>query len=179
KEIRNHMAHPTQSGAPQVHTEDLIRVVQEAGDLILSMQARGLQAVETKSSSIDLVTEADVAAENHIRQSLQERYPGIDLWGEESNQLPESEYYWIVDPIDGTINFANGLAYFGVNLAFNHREQTLIGITLELPSRTIFVARAGEGALRRDPDGQERTLRVNQVKDRKSTRLNSSHVKSS
>lgn len=159
------MSHATQDAAPQVDANDLIRTAQEAGDLILSMQARGLQNIGVKSSSIDLVTEADVAAENHIRQSLRDRYPTIDLWGEESNEPPQSEYYWVVDPIDGTINFANGLGYFAVNIALNHRTETLIGVTLELPSRTLFVARAGEGALRLDPDGRERTVRVNQVSE--------------
>lgn len=159
------MSHPTQGSTPQVDAADPIRVAQEAGDLILAMQARGLQNIGVKSSSIDLVTEADVAAENHIRQSLQVRYPSIDLWGEESNEPPQSDYYWVVDPIDGTINFANGLGYFAVNIALNHHTDTLIGVTLELPSRMLFVARAGEGALRRDADGQERALHVNQVSD--------------
>ncbi|RIK46640.1 MAG: inositol monophosphatase, partial [Chloroflexi bacterium] len=95
----------------------MLAAVQAAGDLILQMQAEGLKNVRGKSNEIDLVTEADVAAEQAIRTALAARYPGIGFWGEESNQPPAEAAFWVVDPIDGTINFANGLPYCAVNIA--------------------------------------------------------------
>src|SRR4029079_4780926 len=98
----------------------MLDVAQQAGELVLSMQAAGLEQIASKSNKVDLVTEADLASEKLIRSQLQERYPTFGFWGEESNQAPDSDYFWVVDPIDGTTNFANGVPYFAVNIALNH-----------------------------------------------------------
>lgn len=143
------------------NVDDVLVVAQRAGDLILAMQADGLRNISSKSSVIDLVTEADVAAERLIRAELQQKYPSIELWGEESNQPPSGDHFWVVDPIDGTINFAAGLPYFAVNIALQAGRQCLIGVTLELPARRLYYAVKGQGARRRDPDGRETRLRVN------------------
>lgn len=140
----------------------VMSVAQQAGDLVLAMQSAGLANIASKSNQIDLVTEADVASETLIRAELQGRYPAISLWGEESNQAPTSEYFWVVDPIDGTTNFANGLPYFAVNIALNQGPTTLLGVTLELPARTLYFAQLGQGAYRRTLDGRESRLQVNQ-----------------
>jgi len=159
---------PTPSGHPTPHAVDLthvLAVAQQAGDLILAMQARGLQSIGSKSSAIDLVTEADIAAEKLIRSELARRYPAVGFWGEESNQPPDSEFFWVVDPIDGTINFANGLAYFAVNIALNRRDLTLLGVTLELPARRLFFVQRDRGAFRREADGHDVALQVNHTAD--------------
>jgi myo-inositol-1(or 4)-monophosphatase len=139
----------------------MLEVAQHAGDLVLAMQADGLANIASKSNTIDLVTEADVASEKLIHQELQSHYPAFGLWGEESNQAPSSDYFWVVDPIDGTTNFANGLPYFAVNIAFNHGPATLLGVTLELPARKLYFASAGHGAYHRTADGRDIQLHVN------------------
>jgi myo-inositol-1(or 4)-monophosphatase len=141
----------------------IMGVAQQAGDLILAMQVQGLQNISSKSSTSDLVTEADLASEKFIRAELQRHYPIVDFWGEESNQTPNSEYFWVVDPIDGTNNFANGLPYFAVNITLNRGETTLIGVTLELPARHLCFAQLGQGAYRRTNDDREQRLQVNQT----------------
>ena len=146
-----------------VQVEEVIRVAQEAGRLVLEMQRRGLHGVRSKSSAIDLVTEADVAAEAQIRAGLQELAPAAGFWGEESDTRPTQEFFWLVDPIDGTTNYANSIPLFAVNIALNRGEETLLGVTLELPSGRIFWAERGRGAFLRTPDGQEQRLQVNQV----------------
>jgi myo-inositol-1(or 4)-monophosphatase len=151
--------------AAQADLAVVAQIAQQAGDLILAMQADGLRAITGKSSAIDLVTEADVASEKLIRSELSARYPAYDFWGEESNQPPQAATFWVVDPIDGTSNFANGLPYFAVNIALQHDDQTLLGVTLELPARRLYFAQAGGGAFVRTPDGRERPLRVNQAAD--------------
>lgn len=138
----------------------VIRVAQQAGNLVLAMQAEGLKNVTNKSSQSDLVTEADVASEKLIHAELQARFPNFGFWGEESNQAPTTEYFWLVDPIDGTTNFANGLPYFAVNIALNQGPTTLIGVTLELPARTLYFAQVGQGAYLRTADGRESRLQV-------------------
>jgi fructose-1,6-bisphosphatase/inositol monophosphatase family enzyme len=66
----------------------VIAVARGAGDLVRRMYASGQATVREKSSEIDLVTAADVAAEGFIRSALDRLYPGVALWGEESNQPP-------------------------------------------------------------------------------------------
>ena len=152
---------PSASGGPVVDIETIIEVARRAGDLILQMQRDGLHNVRGKSSVIDLVTEADVAAEQLIGQTLRSQYPNIGFWGEESNQPPQEEYFWVVDPIDGTINFANNLPFFAVNIALNLRNTTLSGVTLELPAWRVYRAEAGQGAFMRESDGRQQRLHVN------------------
>ncbi|GIV78647.1 MAG: inositol monophosphatase [Litorilinea sp.] len=141
--------------------EAVIAVARQAGQLVWRMQRQGLQQIREKSSAIDLVTEADVASENLIRQALQDLAPHIGFWGEESNHRPDDEYFWIVDPIDGTINFANQVPFCAVNIALNRGETTLLGVTLELPAQRVFWAVRGQGAFVREPSGVERPLAVN------------------
>jgi myo-inositol-1(or 4)-monophosphatase len=143
--------------------EAVIEVACRGGELVRQMQRAGLSNVKSKSSAGDLVTEADVACEQLVREGLGQLYPSVGLWGEESNTMPQTEYFWLVDPIDGTTNYAFGLDYNAVNIALQHREHTLLGVTYQIHSERIYYAAAGEGALRRDPDGTEVRLRVNGI----------------
>ena len=84
------------------------------------MRAAGLHDVRSKSSDIDIVTEADVAAEALIREGLTALGPDLGFWGEESNRRPDEAAFWVVDPIDGTNNFAMGLPLYAVNIALQN-----------------------------------------------------------
>ncbi|MCB0187255.1 MAG: hypothetical protein KDE31_23470, partial [Caldilineaceae bacterium] len=114
--------------------EAIIAVVEKAGQLVQRMRRNGLAPIQRKSSTIDLVTEADLASEALLREELQRLYPQIGFWGEESNQRPETEYYWLVDPIDGTTNFANNLPLYAINLALCQAEDPILAVTLQLPA---------------------------------------------
>jgi myo-inositol-1(or 4)-monophosphatase len=144
----------------QPDVERVISIAREAGELVLSMQRAGLQNVSSKSNANDLVTEADLASEQLIRTALAVDFPGVGFWGEESNQLPDEETFWLVDPIDGTVNYAHGVPYFAVNIALNKGGETLLAVTLALPSGTIYWGQAGEGAYVRNGNGDAR-LQVN------------------
>lgn len=146
---------------PAVKLETVIAAAQAAGELILRMQAEGLRNVRAKSNEIDLVTEADVAAEQAIRSTLAAAYPEIGFWGEESNEPPDQPSFWVVDPIDGTINFANGLNPYAVNIALYHEGATVLGVTLALPERRLYWAEVGKGAYWRQTDGSDLRLHVN------------------
>lgn len=147
----------------QQDVDAVIGVVRASGDLVRRMRRAGLNAVRSKTTEIDLVTEADVAGEAFIRSALQRLYPDVGFWGEESNQMPEASYYWLVDPIDGTVNFANGVEYVAVNLALQHGQTTLLAVTYNIYRDLIFFARPGAGAFGRDSAGSEWRLQVNQV----------------
>jgi myo-inositol-1(or 4)-monophosphatase len=147
----------------QQDVEAVIEVARQGGELVRHMQDAGLRNIKSKSSAGDLVTEADVACERLIRQSLGQIYPQVGLWGEESNTMPDTEYFWLVDPIDGTSNYAFGLDYNAVNIALQHRETTLLGVTYQIHTGRVYYGRAGEGAYRREAHGAETRLQVNDV----------------
>lgn len=147
----------------QEDVEAVIAITRSAAELVRNMQRAGLRNVRSKSSEGDLVTEADVASERLIRDSLAQRYPEVALWGEESNQAPATDYFWLVDPIDGTNNYAVGLDYAAVTIALQRGQQTLMGVTYQIHTGRVLYARLGEGVLQRDVEGEESMLRVNTV----------------
>ena len=154
----------------------LFELARQAGELALTMQRDGLRAIRSKSTRNDLVTEADLACEALIRDRLAALTPGFGFWGEESNQQPDDEYFWLVDPIDGTINFAAGVPWFGINIALiwlpptaqipggarsqDAPAETIFGLSLILPRFELFWAQAGHGAYLLRPDGTEQRLHV-------------------
>lgn len=141
----------------------VIEIAERGGQLVRRMQREGLTQISGKSNEIDLVTEADLANEQFIRQALAERFPGVDFWGEESNEPPDSDLYWVVDPIDGTVNYANGIPYYAVNIGLQQGEEMALAVTMELPLGRAYWALKGRGAFCREPDGRARRLQVNGV----------------
>lgn len=135
-----------------------------AADLVLAMQAAGLKKVVGKSNETDLVTEADSASEYFLRRELGLLLPEAGFWGEESNERPVGGKYWLVDPIDGTVNYAHGVPYNAVNVALVEANasggEVMLAVTIEMPWRRVYFARPGEGAYMRDPLWGERRMQV-------------------
>jgi len=148
-----------------VGREDVIAIARQAGQLTVEMQRQGLRSIKTKANAYDLVTEADVASEKLLREKLTALDPSIGFWGEESNQPPNTELYWLVDPIDGTTNYASGLPWWAVNVALYQRADPLLAVTLQLPWGELYWAEAGQGAWICRPGGAEERLRVSQAEN--------------
>ena len=146
---------------PRRDLEAVVDVALRAGELVTRMREEGLQNIRRKSSASDLVTEADVAAEKLIREGLAALDASVGFWGEESNRRPDEIAFWVVDPIDGTNNYAMGLPLYAVNIGLQNGPDTVLGVTVELPARRIYWAVAGEGAYLRTQDGTEQRLHVN------------------
>ena len=105
--------------------------------------------VETKGV-VDLVTETDRAAEAHIVAALRHRFPDHSIWAEESGRdAADADVRWIIDPLDGTTNFAHRLPHFAVLIAVqarrNDRYETLAGVCYDPLRDECFVAEAGGG----------------------------------
>ena len=100
-----------------------------AGELLLERTAKGFEAeVRSKSTPTDLVSEADLASERAIRQLLLERRPDDGFVGEEGSSDPGSSgLSWVVDPLDGTINFLFGIPQWCVSVAVTDATGTLAG----------------------------------------------------
>jgi myo-inositol-1(or 4)-monophosphatase len=133
-------------------------VAGEAGDLLIAQHGQ-VRVVDTKSSPTDVVTEMDRAAEELIRRRILTARPGDVILGEEGGQIgTESAVRWIVDPLDGTVNYLYGLADWAVSIAAEVAGTVVAGAVFVPVHRSLFSATAGGGAWLRSPwqDGRER-----------------------
>lgn len=95
----------------------------------------------------NLVTDADTASERLIRTGLERILPGVSFLGEESGgDLSVSGQTWVVDPLDGTTNFAHGFPWFCVSIALVEESQPLLGVVYHPMMDECFIARRGSGA---------------------------------
>lgn len=158
------IVHNSDSVLPaSVTREAVVAIAARAADLALEMQRNGLLNAKRKGVDTDIVTEADVASERLIRSALHDLDTGIGFWGEESNRRPAEDAYWLVDPIDGTVNFAHGLPYSAVNIALQVGGATVLGVTVQMPYRRIYWAERGQGAFLQEPGAAPRRLHVSEV----------------
>jgi fructose-1,6-bisphosphatase/inositol monophosphatase family enzyme len=124
--------------------------------------------VKQKTEAIDLVTEADVEAERHIRAAASQVWPDALFVGEESvsadpqllDRLDDSEFAIIVDPVDGTANFAAGLPLFATMASVVVKGETVAGIIYDPMGDDWVLAERGAGAFQRFPDGRNQRLQV-------------------
>lgn len=108
-------------------------------------QNRGALHVRSKEK-FDLVTDADVASERIIRQIITDAFPQDQILGEEgSNEELTTGRRWIVDPIDGTTNFAHGFPPYCVSIALYEDAEPLVGVVLEVSRDELFTAVKGGG----------------------------------
>ncbi len=121
--------------------------------------------VRSKSSAIDLVTEADVASERLIVEAIHARYPEHRILSEEGlGNLTavglggESAPFWMVDPLDGTVNYAHGYEVWAVSMALAQGGQVVLGVSYDPLRDETFWAERGGGAF-----GDGRPLRVSEA----------------
>src|ERR1700674_5565878 len=122
-----------------------------AGGLVLERALRGREReVASKSTPTDLVSEADLASERAIRELLRERRPHDGFLGEEGGPAEpgSSGLSWVVDPLDGTINFLFGIPQWSVSVAVRDLEGTVAGAVYDPNRDELFAAtRVGRPAL--------------------------------
>lgn len=105
--------------------------------------------VISKKGRIDLVTSADLEAERDFRALIGARFPSHEVVGEETAPSVASrsaEMRWIIDPVDGTTNFAHGLGLFCVSIALEVRGELALGVVYDPVSRELFTGERGGGA---------------------------------
>jgi myo-inositol-1(or 4)-monophosphatase len=125
-----------------------------------SIQHRDVLKIEEKSKN-DYVTEVDRAVEKEIIYHLHKAYPEHNFNGEESGKTAgkDSDYEWIIDPIDGTTNFINGIPHYAISIAVTHKGRLEHGVILDPMKREEFTASRGKGAALND-----RRIRVSERK---------------
>jgi myo-inositol-1(or 4)-monophosphatase len=103
---------------------------------------------DTKSSPVDVVTEADRAAEKLIYSRLTEARPGDGFLGEEGGSADSTTgVTWVVDPIDGTVNFLYGIPQYAVSIAASVDGEPVAGVVVNVASGEVFTATRGGGAM--------------------------------
>ena len=123
------------------------RAARAAGEVLLSYYGRPPEGVDSKSSETDLVSDADREAERVIRELLEAERPEDGLIAEEgSRSESESGRRWIVDPLDGTVNFLYGFPAWGVSIALEDEQGLALGLVLDPVRPELFAAVRGEGA---------------------------------
>ena len=121
-------------------------VAHAAGRKLRQAQARR-PPVDFKGK-IDLVTEMDRKVERFIAAELSRSFPGFDFLAEEAQRNVDrgSEFRWVVDPLDGTTNYAHGLPIFSVSIALEHRGKVVAGVVYQPVLDEMFSAQKGRGA---------------------------------
>jgi len=125
----------------------LKNTIVRAGDICLAEQGDvTLQDFEFKARK-DLVTATDKRVEAFIVDRIQARFPDHGIWGEETGKKNmDSDYCWIVDPIDGTTSFFHGQPYYAVSIALKNKEEIIAGAVYAPALGQLFHARKNEGA---------------------------------
>ncbi|MFB9179175.1 inositol monophosphatase family protein [Dactylosporangium sucinum] len=124
-----------------------VSVARSAAALAAGMRARGVDAVATKSTATDVVTAADRAVERHVREALLVARPDDAVLGEEFGATPErSRVRWILDPIDGTVNYLYDLPQYAVSLAAEVDGQVVAGVVVNAATGKEWTAVRGGGA---------------------------------
>jgi myo-inositol-1(or 4)-monophosphatase len=145
--------------------EVAVDAARAAGGLLLERVGRGAESeVEAKSTPTDLVSAADLAAETAIRELLRERRPHDGFVGEEGgSEEGSSGLHWVVDPLDGTVNFLFGIPQWCVSVAVRDGEGTVAGAVYDANRDELFTATRGGQATLLSADGSLIELKAGAV----------------
>ncbi|QYJ92384.1 inositol-1-monophosphatase [Shewanella spartinae] len=125
-----------------------VRAARAAGQTIMRAYTE-LDRVEVSAKGInDYVTNVDKEAEAAITYQIRKSYPDHTIVGEENgeNKGQNSDYMWIVDPLDGTNNFVRGIPHFAVSIAVQHKGKTEVAVVYDPVRDELFTAVRGKGA---------------------------------
>lgn len=133
-----------------------------AGEIQLAYFRGNDLGIETKSNAYDVVTRADKESEAYIVQAILGRYPGHGILGEEGGVMGTagSDYRWVIDPLDGTTNYSQGLPLFTVSIALQYRGETIVGVVYAPYLNELFTATKGGGAYLQYASREPERIRV-------------------
>ncbi|WP_455591502.1 inositol monophosphatase family protein [Bacteroides sp.] len=141
-----------------------LNMVKGVAEIQLSYFRGNNLGIQTKSNIFDVVTRADKESEEYIAHAIFERYPDHKLLGEEGGFRgnEHSDYLWVVDPLDGTTNFSQGLPLFCISVALQYKGETIVGVVYAPYINELFTAVKGEGAYMNYGSGISQRIHVSQ-----------------
>ena len=128
-------------------TQQAVRFATAGGEVVMRHFLGDLK-IDHKGAG-NLVSEADLESEATIARLIQETFPGHAVLAEEAAAATapqEHEYLWIVDPLDGTNNFAHGIPHFAISVALYHHQEPVSGVVWNPARQDLYVATRGRGA---------------------------------
>ena len=133
-----------------MYKETLMKAT-HAGAAELKNFFNGKFTISSKEGINDLVTQADFASDKAIRNVIKTAFPEHGIVSEESDEkISTSDYKWIIDPIDGTVNFANGIPICCVSIGLEYKGEMLMGAVYNPLMHEFFFAEKGKGATLND-----------------------------
>jgi len=125
-----------------------IEAAREAGKLLRLHLGRVKDIRQKSGQEKNLVTEIDRQSEEVIKQIIGRRHPSHSILAEESGRkgAPESEFTWVIDPLDGTTNYTHAFPVFCVSIAVEHKGAIILGVIYDPNFDELFVAERGKGA---------------------------------
>jgi myo-inositol-1(or 4)-monophosphatase len=177
--------HPKMKNAKKMTKVDLKKILQqmikwsfECGDILnehlISSYSKPLKVIDKGKEGV--ATEADVLSEKFVMGKIKKHYPEHKILSEEDafakkiriEGVTNNEYLWLIDPLDGTNNFYNKVPFFGVSLALNKGNKTLLGVVYNPVNCELFYAMRGKGAFfTRLVGNKEVSIRLKKRKERK------------
>jgi len=130
--------------------DTLESALKTSGTVLLEYFNKPVKATQKESQS-SIVTEADFASDSVISGIIRKKYPSHNLISEETGFLNNnSEYTWIIDPLDGTSNFASGIPWFGILISLFRKDEPFMGGAYLPVQDILYFAEKGKGAFRND-----------------------------
>jgi len=126
--------------------DEITYIAKIAGNIIREGFGKTLQ-IEYKTNESNLVTQIDKNSEKAIIEFIQKKYPGHSILAEENGEiLSDGEYTWVIDPLDGTTNFAHKLPIFAVSIGLQKKGVTVAGVIYDVMQDVVYAAEKGAGA---------------------------------
>ena len=123
------------------------KAVLEAGKIISKYKGKVKQSKIKNDDRSDLVTEADIEAEKKIVQILTKNFPDHNIIGEENTRIKKnSDYTWIIDPLNGTLAFLVGMPYVDVAIGLVKNNKPVLGIVYHISEKNLYWAQDSKGA---------------------------------
>ena len=121
--------------------------VKEVGKMQIENISRSNLLINSKSSDVDLVTEVDELSEEILIKHIKENYPDHSILSEESGESNlNSDYLWIIDPVDGTTNYAQGLPIFAISICLKYKKEAVLGVVYAPMLNEMFYGIKGKGS---------------------------------
>lgn len=123
-----------------------IGAARAAGTIMLRQMERLDRVKVAEKGKNDYVSDVDRQCEAVIIETLQKAHPDHGFLGEESGRSGDSDWTWIIDPLDGTLNYLQGIPHFAVSIGLRHKSRLELGVVYDPFKQELFTARRGGGA---------------------------------
>jgi len=122
------------------------KAVEEASRILMKYWKQDYKIRSKSDEFYDIVTSADLESEENIINIIKKEFPDHEILAEESGSTGSHDYVWVIDPLDGTVNFSRSSPIFGISIGLMHKNELVLGV-ISLPAlNQIYWAIKGEGA---------------------------------